>query len=158
MKIKLTAIITSFIAAGLIFAVYQPGDAATYTNADGSVEKYMSKVTTEQLKGKKDWWYYSVKVCANDYTMGIAGVVLKSDMDRQVLGVNKNIAKGDCKVYGAVMKAKDGKTLGGELIEKHEAIQRMLDLKNSVGKSKSQYKQAAEEWGMLYNMIRYNPR
>jgi hypothetical protein len=56
------------------------------------------------------------------------------------------------------MKAKDGKTLGGDLIEKHEAIKRMIDLKNSVGKSKSQFKQAADEWGMLYNMIRYNPR
>jgi hypothetical protein len=158
MKIKLAAIITSIIAAGLLFAVYQPGDAQSYYNHDGSVEKNMSKYKTEQLKGKKDWWYYAVKVCANEYTMGIAGVVLKSDMDKQVLGVNKNIPKGECRVYGAVMKAKDGKTLGGELIEKHEAIQRMLDLKNSMGKSKLQYKQTAEEWGMLFNMVGYNPR
>jgi len=158
MKIKLAAIITSIIAAGLLFAVYQPGNAAPYTNADGSVEKYMSKVHTEQLKGKKDWWYYSVKVCATDYTMGIAGVVLKSDMDKQVLGVNRNIPKGECREYGAVMRAKDGKTLGGDLIEKQEAIQRMLDLRSSVGKSKSQFKQTADEWGMLFNMIRFNPR
>ena len=158
MKIKLAAIITSIVAAGLLFAVYQPGDAATYSNADGSVEKYMTKLQIEQLKGKKDWWYYSVRVCANDYTLGIAGVVLKSDMDKQVLGVNKNISKGTCKVFGAVMKAKDGKTLGGELIEKHEAIQKMLDLKNSISKSKSMNRQAAEEWGMLFNMIRFNPR
>jgi len=158
MKIKLAAIITSLVAAGLLFAVYQPGDAAPYYNHDGSVDKNLTKYKIEQLKGKKDWWYYSVKVCANDYTMGVAGVVLKSDMDRQVLGVNKNIPKGECKEYGAVMRAKDGKTLGGELIEKHEAIQRMLDLKNSMGKSKSQYKQAADEWAMLFNMIGYNPR
>lgn len=158
MKLKLATIITSIAAAGLLFAVYQPGEAQTYYNHDGSVDKSMSKHKVEQLKGKKDWWYYSVKVCANDYTMGIAGVVLKSDMDKQVLGVNKNIPKGECRVYGAIMKAKDGKTLGGDLIEKHEAIKRMLDLKNSVGKSKSQFKQAADEWGMLYNMVRYNPR
>jgi len=158
MKLKLAAIITSVTAAGLLFAVYQPGEAQTYYNHDGSVDKNLSKHRVEQLKGKKDWWYYSVKVCANDYTMGVAGIVLKSDIDRQVLGVNKNIPKGDCRVYGAVIKAKDSKTLGGELIEKHEAIKRMLDLKNSMGKSKYQYKQAADEWGMLFNMIRYNPR
>jgi hypothetical protein len=158
MKIKLAAIITSVAAAGLLFAVYQPGEAQTYYNHDGSVDKSMSKHQVEQLKGKKDWWYYSVKVCANDYTMGVAGVVLKSDIDKQVLGVNKNIPKGECRVYGAVMKAKDGKTLGGDLIEKHEAMKRMLDLKNSMSKSKSQFKQTADEWGMLFNMVGYNPR
>ena len=30
MKIKLAAIITSIVAAGLLFAMYQPGDAAPY--------------------------------------------------------------------------------------------------------------------------------
>jgi len=159
MKIKLAAIITSIVAAGLLFAMYQPGDAAPYYNHDGSVDKNLTKHQIEQLKGKKDWWYYSVKVCANEYTMGIAGVVLKSDMDKQVLGVNKNIPKGECRVYGAVMKAKDSKTLGGDLIEKHEAMQRMLELKKGFGgMSKSQFNQAADEWGMLFHMTGYNPR
>lgn len=159
MKIKLKAAIISIIAASLLFTFYQPGDAQLYYNHDGSVDKNMSKHDIKQLKGKKDWWYYSVKVCANDYTMGIAGVILKSDIDKQVLGVNKNIPKGECKVYGAVMKAKDGKTLGGDLIEKHEAIQKMIELRKSInGMSKSQSKQAMEEWSMLFNMIGFNPR
>ncbi len=158
MKIKLAAIITSIMAVSLLFAVYQPSSAVPYYNHDGSVDKNLTKHDIKQLKGKKDWWYYSVKVCANDYTMGIAGVVLKSDTDKQVLGVNKNIPKGECKVYGAVMRAKDSSTLGGDLIENHEAIQKMLELKNSMGKSKSQYNKAADEWGMLFHMTGFNPR
>ncbi len=158
MKLKLAAIITSIVAGGLLFAVNQPGEAATYTNADGTVEKYMTRIPPQPLAGHKGWWYYSVNVCATDYTMGIAGVVLKSDIDRQVLGVNKNLVKGSCQVFGAVMKANDGKTLGGELLEKHEVIQKMQDLRSSMMKSKSKSNQIAEEWGMLFNMLRYNPR
>ena len=63
-------------------------------------------------------WNYTVKVCANDYPMAIHSVILKSDMDKQVLGFNKTIKKGDCTYAAAVMKAKDGKTLGAELIQK----------------------------------------
>ncbi len=80
-------------------------------------------------------------------------------MDKVVLGVNKNIKKGDCKTYGAVMKAKNGETLGGELIEKHEAVQKMIELQKHKSKlTKSQYQIAMKEWAMYFHMTGFNAR
>jgi len=53
MKLKLAAIITSIVAGSLLFAVNQPGEAATYTNADGTVEKYMTRIPPQPLAGHK---------------------------------------------------------------------------------------------------------
>ncbi len=147
------------LSISLLFSIYQPTSAAPYYNHDGSIDENVEKYKVEPLKGKKNYWYYAVKVCANDYTMGIAGIVLKSDMDTKVLGVKKNIKKGDCKVYGAVMKAKNGETLGAEVIENHEAVQKMTELKKSFSKlSKSQLKSASQEFGKLFLMTGFNPR
>lgn len=159
MKTKVAAILTSILAVSLLILVYQPTNAATYYNHDGSVDEHITKYKVEPLKKSKNYWYYAVKVCADDYTMGVAGIILKSDMDRVVLGVNRNIMKGDCKVYGAVMKANSGDTLGGELIEKHEAVQKMLELKKDmITLPKSQIKAAMNEWAMYYDMTGFNPR
>lgn len=158
MKRKISAILTTILAVSLVFSVYQPSNAAPYYDHDGSVDEKITKYKVEKLT-KKDYWYYAVKVCADDYTMGIAGVILKSDMDKKVLGIKKTIKKGDCKVYGAVMKAKNGDTLGGELVENHEAIQKMIELKKDVTKlPKSQFNEAIKEWSMYYWMSGFNPR
>ena len=127
MKTKLT-IIASLTIASLLFAVYQPGNAVTYYNHDGSVDKYLTKAKVEPYKGKQGYWVYLVKVCADDHNLGVAAVILKSDIAKKELGVNKTIKKGDCSHYGAVMKAKDGNTLGAELIERHEALERYNEI------------------------------
>ena len=132
MKKKLTGITVSVIAVTLLLTAYQPTNAQYYYGHDGSIDKYMQKVKVEPFKGKKDFWVYIVKACATDHSLGVAGVILKSDIDQKNLGVNKNIPKGKCSHYGAVMKAKDGSTLGAELIERHEALSEVSSLKNSL--------------------------
>lgn len=137
MKTKLI-IIASLTIASLLFAVYQPGNAVTYYGHNGSVEEYITKTKVEPYKGKKDLWTYLVKVCATDHNLGIAAITLKSDMTEIVQNVNKSISKGNCSHYGAVMKAKDGSTLGAELIERHEALQKYNEVLNSdASKNKS---------------------
>lgn len=143
MKKKLAVSITSIIAASLLMSSYQPTDAVEYYGHDGSIDKSMKKVAVEPLKGKNGLWNYVVKICANDYPMAIHSVTLKSDMDKQVLGFNKTLKKGDCTYASAVMKAKDGKTLGAELIQKHEAVDKMFQIKNDMSKMTMKQKQSA---------------
>ncbi len=58
-------------------------------------------------------------------------------MEEKVLGVNKTIVKGNCSIYGATMKAKDGGTLGAEMIERDEAIKRIHELVEGDNKNMS---------------------
>lgn len=146
MKTKLTAIIASLTIASLLFSVYQPGNAVTYYGHDGSVEEYLTKTKVEPYKGKQGYWVYMVKACATDYNLGVAAVILKSDIAKKELGVNKTIKKGECSHYGAVMKAKDGNTLGAELIERHEALDRYNEiLSDMAGKSIKEKKDLRKE-------------
>jgi hypothetical protein len=154
-KTKLAVIVT-LVAAGLIFAVYQPSNAITYAGHDGSLDNYLSKAKVEKYKGKKDLWVYIVKACATDRTLAVGGVILKSDIDSRVLHVDKNIGKGKCSYYGAVMNAKDGNTLGAELIEKHEAVAKMQQLLKDMPKmSKVQKQLAQKEYSELQRMVGY---
>ncbi|WP_428325663.1 hypothetical protein [Nitrosopumilus sp.] len=147
MKAKLTTIIASLTIASLLFSVYQPGNAITYYNGhNGSVEEYITKTKVEPYKGKQGYWVYLVKVCADDYNLGVAAVILKSDIAKKELGVNKSIKKGECSHYGAVMKAKDGNTLGAELIERHEALEKYNEILNKMsGKSIKEKKELRKE-------------
>ena len=145
MKIKLT-VIASLTIASLLFAVYQPGNAVTYYGHDGSVDDYLTKTKVEPFKGKQGYWVYIVKACADDYNLGVAAVILKSDLDTKVLGVNKSIKKGECSHYGAVMKAKNGNTLEAELIERHEALEKYNQILNDMsGKSIKEKKELRKE-------------
>lgn len=145
MKTKLT-IIASLTIASLLFAVYQPGNAATYYGHDGSVDDYLTKTKVEPYKGKQGYWVYMVKACATDHNLGVAAVILKSDIATKELGVNKTIKKGECSHYGAVMKAKDGNTLGAELIERHEALAKYNEILNDMsGKSIKEKKELRKE-------------
>jgi sialic acid synthase SpsE len=61
---------------------------------------------------------------------------------------------GDCSYYGAVMNAKDGKTLGADLIEKHEALDKTQQLlKDFPSMTKSQKQKAMNEYIQLQTMI-----
>ena len=145
MKTKLT-IITSLTIASLLFAVYQPGNAVTYYGHDGSVDDYLTKTKVEPYKGKSGYWIYLVKACATDHNLGVAAVILKSDIAKKELGVNKTIKKGECSHYGAVMKAKDGNTLGAELIERHEALAKYNEILDEMsGKSIKEKKELRKE-------------
>lgn len=122
MKRLLIAVLISVVATSLFLSTQQPSDAQTYSSTYGSDDKYLTKVKVEKMK-QGSLWAYIVKACATDRHLAIAAVVLKSDIDEKFLGVNKNLGKGTCTYYGAVMNAKDGKTLGADLIEKHEALE-----------------------------------
>ena len=75
------------------------------------------------------------------------------------MGVNKSIVKGKCSFYGAVMKAKDGKTLGAELILTHQAIEKMEKiLKDSQNVSETQRKDMMKEFMRMYAMTGLLPR
>ena len=153
MKTKLT-IIASLTIASLLFAVYQPGNAVTYYGHDGSVDDYLTKTKVEPYKGKPGYWVYLVKACATDHNLGIAAVILKSDIAKKELGVNKTIKKGECSHYGAVMKAKDGNTLGAELIERHEALAKYNEILNDMsGKSIKEKKELRKELYSYRSML-----
>ena len=94
----------------------------------------LQKPKPNRTKDSQENGAYIVKVCADDHSLGIAAITLKSDVAKKELGVNAVIKKGDCSHFGAVMKAKDGNTLGAELIEKHEAFQKYQKALNSNGK------------------------
>ncbi|AFS81488.1 hypothetical protein NKOR_08135 [Candidatus Nitrosopumilus koreensis AR1] len=144
MKKQIIGSLTSILVLTIAFSSIQVAEAVYHTGHDGSVEEYLEKVVVKPMKGKKDMWTYIVKACATDHNLAITAVILKSDIDEKVLGVNKTIKKGECSTYGATMNAKDGKTLGAELIEKHEALQKFNDALNSdsaISKSEQQERQ-----------------
>ena len=159
MKKKLIGLAASILAISLIFSSVKSTEAISYYGHDGSVSEYLEKVVVKPYGNKKDYWTYIVKACATTHNLGIAEVILKSDLDKKVLGVNKSITKGKCSSYGAVMKAKDGNTLGAELIEKYEALERMEQiLKEGPDVSKNQRKVLMKEFYRLYTTIGLMPR
>lgn len=147
MKKTLIIVLISMVSISLFLSTQQNSNAVTYPSYDGSVDKYITKVKVDKLKGKGDLWAYIVKACPDDRNIGIAEVILRSDVSERHLGVNKYLAKGKCSYYGAVMSAKDGKTLGAEIIEIHEALEKIQILeKGFSGMSKSQRSQAINEY------------
>ncbi|MCE9651612.1 MAG: hypothetical protein K8Q89_00915 [Nitrosarchaeum sp.] len=60
---------------------------------------------------------------------------LKSDVEKVTLGVNQVIPKGECSYYGAVMKAKEGKTLGATLITKTDALNEAQSIISNLSKN-----------------------
>jgi len=125
-------ILISMVSTSLFLSTQQPTNAQTYSSSYGPDDKYLTKVKVEKIKAGS-LWAYIVKACATERHMAIAAVILKSDIDERLLGVNKILPKGHCTYYGAVMNAKDSKTLGADLIEKHEALEK---LQNSPTSSK----------------------
>ena len=104
-------------------------DAATYEKQ--SDFKYVKERIVKPYPGKSGWWIYHLHVCADDYSLGIAEVVLSSDTETLYQGVNKAIAKGDCSTYGAVMRAKSGSTLGYRITTISEATDKIVASKYS---------------------------
>jgi len=99
-------------------------DAATYEKQADS--KYVKEKIVKPYSGKNGWWSYIIIVCADDHNIGIAEVILSSDSETRYLGVNKSIAKNDCSTYGAVMKAKNGSTLGYKITTTSEAVEKIV--------------------------------
>lgn len=124
---KLSAIGVA-LCFSLLLSVYQPTADAQYVPLDSNF-KYVKERTAEPLKGKTGWWKYHLTVCATDHSLAIAEVILKSDMETIYQGVSKIIPKGDCSYYGAVMKARDGKSLGYKITQTHEAVESILAFK-----------------------------
>jgi len=159
MKKYLIGGFSSILVFTMIFASIQATEAIPYYGHDGSVSEYLEKSVVKPYPGKKDTWTYIVKACATSHNIGIAGVILKSDIDKQVLGVNKSLAKGKCSFYGAVMKAKDGKTLGAELILTSQAVEKMEKiLKEGPTVSPVERKQMMNEFMQMYQMTGLMPR
>jgi len=150
---------SSILVFTIIFTSLQSTEAASYYGHDGSVSEYLEKAVVKPYPGKKDTWTYVVKACATTHHIAIAGIILKSDIDQQVLEVNKSLIKGHCSFYGAVMKAKDGKTLGAELILKSQAVEKMEKiLKDGPNVSEKERKNMMKEFMRLYMMTGLMPR
>lgn len=88
--------------------------------------QYVKERIVKPYPGKSGWWVYHLWVCASDYNLGIAEVVLSSDTEVLYQGVNKAISKGDCSTYGAVMKAKNPFTLGYKITTISEATEKIV--------------------------------
>jgi hypothetical protein len=157
---RIASIFAIVLTASLIFSNYNIGNAATYSDStqqgtgtyQNADDKYITKIKVDPYRGKKDLWSYIVKVCP-DHNMKVIEVVLKSDSSVQRLGVNKVLLNGQCSYYGAVMPAKDGKTLGAEVIDAGEAIDRIGDLKSNLSKMSKQEFRAAWDEIMHYKYI-----
>jgi hypothetical protein len=127
LKLKILAVT---VIASLLISVASSlhhSEAQVYENQANF--KYVKEKIVEPIPGKTGWWKYLLKVCADDYSLAIAEVILSSDTEKIYQGVNKAIPKGECSFYGAVMKAKNGNTLGYKIIQTHEAVQKIMDSK-----------------------------
>lgn len=133
--IKLVGISVLAVLLVVAIASLHTTDAATYEKQEDS--KYVKQKIIEPLKGKNGWWKYLLKVCADDRNVGITEVVLSSDMETIYQGVNKGLAKGKCTYFGAVMKAKDGNTLGYKITQTHEAVEKIVESKRQKLSSSS---------------------
>lgn len=87
--------------------------------------KYVKERIVKPYPGKTGWWVYHLYVCADDYSLSIAEVVLSSDTETIHQGVNKAIVKGECSTYGAVMRAKNSNTLGYKITTIAEAVDKI---------------------------------
>ena len=128
MNHKLMSIIVSTLVSSLLLSSYQPGTAAPYYNHDGSVDEGLEKILIKKLQRDENNYWYRVQVCAENNPIKITQMVFKSDIDKVAQGINKIVPKGECKSYGATMKANDPNTLGAEMIEMHEAVEKMQQL------------------------------
>lgn len=145
------------LVGSLMLLPLQNGDATTYVGHDGSVSEYLTKVNVQQYKKGSQYWIYIVEACAKDYPLAVAGIDLKSDIEKVSLGVNKIIPKGQCSYYGAVMRANNGQTLGATLILKDDAIR---EAQNIIAKipSSPQKEQLINRLMEIYNQLGFVPR
>jgi len=95
--------------------------------------KYVKEKIVKPYPGKNGWWIYHLWICAEDYSIGITEIILSSDTETQYLGVNKIIPKDKCSSYGAVMKAKNGDTLGYKITTNSEAAEKIIASKLGKG-------------------------
>lgn len=121
MKVFVILLVTLVVMAGTLVHIT---DAAPYEKQTDF--KYVKEKIVKPYPGKSGWWTYILRVCADDYNLGITEVVLSSDIETQYLGVNKVIGKDHCSSYGAVMKAKDGNTLGYKITTTSEAVDKII--------------------------------
>lgn len=145
------------LVGSLILLPLQNSGGEKYDGHNDSVSDYLTKVKVQQYKKGSPYWSYIVMVCAKDYSMAIAAIDLKSDVEKISLGVNKIIPKGHCSFYGAVMKAKDGATLGATIITKDDAIK---EAQKIIAKIPTTQKKGPLIGRLLelYNIIGFNPR
>lgn len=127
MMLKLLGIML-LVAFVVVASASLHSDAATNYEKQENF-KYVKEKIVKPYPGKSGWWIYHVWVCADDYNLGIAEIVLSSDTETLYQGVNKAIPKGECSTYGAVMKAKNGNTLGYKITTISEAAEKIVKSK-----------------------------
>lgn len=88
--------------------------------------KYVKERIIKPYPGKNGLWIHYLHVCASDYSLGIAEVVVSSDTETLYQGVNKAIPKGECSFYGAVMKAKNGNSFSYKITTMSEAAEKIV--------------------------------
>lgn len=122
--LKMLGIVLLAMSVMIAGTVVPSGAAINYDKQENF--KYVKEKIVKPYPGKSGWWIYHLWVCADNYNLGIAEVVLSSDTETLYQGVNKAIVKGDCSTYGAVMKAKNPATLGYKITTISEAADKII--------------------------------
>lgn len=149
MVASIMLIFSSPAGEAVTYSNYQTQTTGQYQNDD----QYITKIKVEQRKGQPGLWNYIVKVCAEDHHMMVTEVRLKSDTETKYLGVKKLIPYGQCSIYGAVMKAKDGKTLGAEVIESWQALEKIQGLQKGLSSMSRDKAKSSMDEIMRYKFI-----
>lgn len=159
MKKQMIGGFAAILILTIITSPMQTINATSYTGHDGSISKDLEKTLVKPYGNKKGYWSYIVMVCPTSHSIAVAEVILKSDTEQVVLGVNKVVRQGECSHYGAVMKAKDANTLGAQLVTKGEATEKMIQiLKDSKNTSGKQRDDMMAEFMRLYIVTGLLPR
>ena len=119
----------SILAVLIIIAVTLVQSSEAATTDPQSISKYIKSKTIKQIPGKTGWYYYMLKVCADDHHLAVTEVILSSDTETIYEGVNGYIIKGKCSFYGAVMKAKNASSLVFKITSTDEAVQKIISSK-----------------------------
>ncbi|MDH3618074.1 MAG: hypothetical protein OES14_05835 [Nitrosopumilus sp.] len=117
MNKKIIGGIASVIFLSVIFLSVQSTDGEPKIELIVLNDENIEILRLEPYRLLSNHWTYIVNVCATINNLDISEVILKSDIDEQVLGVNKTIEKGNCSSFGSIMKGIDKESFSAELVK-----------------------------------------
>jgi len=119
MNKKIIIGIASLILLSVIFLSVQSTDGESKMELSVLDDENIDVIRLEPYRQINNHWTYIVNVCATINNLDISEVILKSDIDEQVLGVNKTIEKGKCSSFGSIMKGIDKESFSAELVKEN---------------------------------------
>lgn len=117
MKKKIIVSFASILVVAIVFLSVQPTQGQSNFDPIVSSNENIELVRLEPYRLQSNHWTYIVNVCATSHSIDVDKVILKSDKDEQILGVNKTIEKGKCSPFGSIMKGIDSESFSAKIIE-----------------------------------------